>query len=68
VDAGLRDDLLFRTLWDIALSERKSGRPDAALAVWTDLTAVRNPYQVRALDTVTGKLRDGAVADKNEGD
>jgi len=50
VDAGLRDDLLFRTLWDIALGERKLGRPDAALAVWTDLTAARNPYQVRALE------------------
>jgi len=25
-------------------------------------------YQVRALDTATGVLRDGAVADKNEGD
>lgn len=25
-------------------------------------------YQVRALDTATGTLRDGAVADKNEGD
>ena len=25
-------------------------------------------YQVRALDTATGALRDGAVADKNEGD
>jgi tetratricopeptide (TPR) repeat protein len=50
VDAGLRDDLLFRTLWDIALSERKSGRPDAALAVWTDLAAARNPFQVRAFE------------------
>ena len=25
-------------------------------------------YQVRAVDTATGTLRDGAVADKNEGD
>ena len=50
VDAGLADDLLFRTLWDIAALERKLGAADAALAVWTDLAAARNPYRVRALE------------------
>ncbi len=50
VDAGLADDLLFRTLWDIALIERKLGAEEAALVVWTDLAAVRNPFRVRALE------------------
>jgi len=49
VDLGLPDDLLFRTLWDIAIMERRLGRTDAALEVFTDLAASRNPYRVRAL-------------------
>jgi hypothetical protein len=50
VEMGLRDDLLFRTMWDIAAMERRLGRPDAALAMVTELTASRNPYRVRALE------------------
>jgi hypothetical protein len=50
VNQGLPDDLLFRTLWDIAALERKLGAGDAALAVWTDLAAARNPFRVRALE------------------
>jgi uncharacterized protein len=50
VDAGLGDELLFHTLWDIGLIERKLGAEDAALAVWTDLAAARNPFRVRALE------------------
>jgi tetratricopeptide (TPR) repeat protein len=50
VDAGLRDELLFRTLWDIALLEAKLGATKAAIAVWTDLSAARNPFRVRALE------------------
>jgi len=50
VDAGLPDDLLFRTVWDIAALERKLGAQDAALAAWTDLAAARNPFRVRALE------------------
>jgi uncharacterized protein len=49
VDLGLPDDLLFRTLWDIAALEKRLGRAEAALAVFTDLAASRNPYRVRAL-------------------
>jgi hypothetical protein len=44
VDAGLRDDLLFRTLWDIAKLDGA-----AAKEIWTDLAASRNPYRVKAL-------------------
>jgi uncharacterized protein YprB with RNaseH-like and TPR domain len=50
VDLGLPDDLLFRTLLDIALLEKKLGREDAALAVFADLAASRNPHRLRALE------------------
>jgi uncharacterized protein YprB with RNaseH-like and TPR domain len=49
VDLGLKDDLLFRTLWDIAALEKKRGCEDAALAVFTDLASSRNPFRVHAL-------------------
>jgi len=49
VDLGLPDDLLFRTLWDIGTMEKRLGRSDAALAVFTDLAASRNAYRLRAL-------------------
>ena len=49
VDLGLPDDLLFRTLWDIGTMEKRLGRADAALAVFTDLAASRNAYRPRAL-------------------
>jgi uncharacterized protein len=50
VDLGLPDDLLFRCLWDIAAVEKKLGRMPAALAVFTDLAASRNPYRARAFE------------------
>ena len=49
VDLGLPDDLLFRTLWDIATLEKRLGRSDAALTLFTDLAASRNAYRARAL-------------------
>lgn len=49
VDLGLPDDLLFRTLWDIGTMERRLGRTDAALGVFTDLAGSRNAYRARAL-------------------
>jgi uncharacterized protein len=48
LEMGLPDDLLFRTMWDVALLERRMGRHDAALAMVTELTVSRNPYRVRA--------------------
>jgi hypothetical protein len=50
VDAGLPDPLLFRTLWDIAVLERRLGADGAAVEVWTDLAQARNPFRVRALE------------------
>ena len=50
VDLGLPDDLLFRTLWDIALLHKRLGRPEAARAALEDLAGSRNPYRARALE------------------
>ena len=50
VDLGLPDDLLFRTLWDVGALEKRLDRPDAALSVFRDLTASRNPYRGRAFE------------------
>ena len=48
LDRPLSDDLLFRTMWDIAALEKKLGREHAALPVLTDLAASRNPWRASA--------------------
>jgi uncharacterized protein len=48
IGKNLSDDLLFRTLWDIAALEKKLGREHAALPVLTDLAAARNPWRAAA--------------------
>jgi uncharacterized protein len=50
VDAGLRDDLLFQTLWDMGTIDRKLGSVEDALAVWKDLAESRNAFRVRAME------------------
>ncbi len=50
VERGLGDELLFRTLWDCALIEKKLGCIDAALATLGDLGASRNPFQAAAIE------------------
>jgi tetratricopeptide (TPR) repeat protein len=50
VNAGLPDELLFRTLWEIAGLDRKLGEETRALEGWRDLAMSRNPYQARALE------------------
>lgn len=50
VERGLSDDLLFRTLWDIALLEKKLGNETAALAAFVELSACRNAFRVAALE------------------
>ena len=50
IDAGMPDDLMFRTQWDVAALERKLGADERAVALWTDLAAVRNPFRVPALE------------------
>jgi hypothetical protein len=49
IQKNLSDDLLFRTLWDIAALEKKLGREHAALPVLTDLAASKNPWRAAAL-------------------
>lgn len=46
----LREDLLYRTLWDTAQLERKLGRDAAALAIYTELASVPNAHRVAALE------------------
>jgi tetratricopeptide (TPR) repeat protein len=50
VDAGLPDRLLFRSLWDTAVLEKKCGRPDAALNVFAELAGCKNDHRVGALE------------------
>ncbi len=50
VDLGLPDDLLFRTLWEIATIEKRLGRDQAALESFAELAESRNPYRARALE------------------
>jgi uncharacterized protein len=66
VDAGLPDQHLFRTLWDIAALDRKLGHDDRAVALWTDLANSPNPYRLRALEELAKfaehRLKDYAQA------
>jgi hypothetical protein len=50
VDAGLDDDLLFRTMWEIASIEKKRGRHEAAMPVLTDLAMSRSRYRALAYE------------------
>ena len=50
IDSGLPDDLLFRTLWDLAALERKLGAEEQAVAIWNDLAAARNPFRIAAFE------------------
>lgn len=50
IEAGLPDRLLFRSLWDVALLEKKLKNPRAALQVFTDLAGCKNEHRVSALE------------------
>ena len=50
IDAGLGDELLFRTLWDVAAIERKLGEMPAALEIWNDLAGSKNPFRAKAME------------------
>jgi len=47
---SMSDELVWETLWRLAGIERKLGRHDAALAHWSELSTVANPYQAQALE------------------
>jgi hypothetical protein len=59
VERGLSDDLLFRTLWEIGLLEKKLGREAAALAAFTELASSRNAYRVPALEELAKYYEHG---------
>ena len=48
IESKLRDELLFRTLWDLAALERKLECDGAALEIWNDLAGSKNPFQGKA--------------------
>ena len=50
IDLGLRDEHLFRALFDTGSLEKKLGLEHAALATFTDLTLSPNPYRARAYE------------------
>jgi uncharacterized protein len=50
VKRNLNDELLYHTLWLISSLEKKLGNYDAALAVWSELTTVPNPFQAQAYE------------------
>ncbi len=50
IEKGLPDELLWRTIWDSALLEKKQGREAAATAMFSELSTVRNPHQSGALE------------------
>lgn len=50
IEKGLNDELLFRTMWDVARIEKKLGREDAALSVFTELAGCRNGWRIPALE------------------
>jgi uncharacterized protein YprB with RNaseH-like and TPR domain len=52
IEVGLPDSLLFRTLWDTALLEKRLRRPAAALHIFTELATCRNGYSVCALEEI----------------
>ncbi len=49
LDKGLPDGLMWRTIWDCGLLEKKLGNEPAALALFTELTTARNPHRAEAL-------------------
>jgi uncharacterized protein YprB with RNaseH-like and TPR domain len=49
IEAGLPDSLLFRTIWDIGLVEKRCGREAAAVAAFGELASCRNAYRADAL-------------------
>jgi uncharacterized protein len=50
ISLGLRDEHLFRALFDTGSLEKKLGLEHAALATFTDLSLSPNPYRARAYD------------------
>jgi tetratricopeptide (TPR) repeat protein len=50
VNRRIAEPLLYETLWHIAEMERKLGRDDAALAVYTEISTTTNAYRGKAYE------------------
>lgn len=50
IERGLKEALLYPALWDLGLTEKKLGRVDASLALFTELVGSRNPHRVEAYE------------------
>jgi len=50
---NLPEPLLWEALWQAAEMERKLGRVDAAVARWSELSTIRNPWQAKALEKLS---------------
>ncbi len=59
IDKGLADELLFRTMWDVALLEKKLDRANLAKAAFNDLTTSPNPYRARAYEELAKHYEHG---------
>ena len=45
LQSNLRDEVLFPAMWSLATLEKKLGRGEAAVAIFTDLAASPNPHR-----------------------
>ncbi|MEO8129720.1 MAG: hypothetical protein ABI822_21650, partial [Bryobacteraceae bacterium] len=52
IQKGLPDELMFRTIWDMALLEKKLGRDAAAMTLFSELTECRNNHRLTAFEEV----------------
>ena len=50
VNLKLPDDLVYHTLWQIGTIEKRLGRHDAAVAAWSELTTIANPFRAQAYE------------------
>ena len=50
IQQGLPDELMFRTIWDMALLEKKLGREAAAIVLFTELVECRNNHRLPAFE------------------
>jgi hypothetical protein len=50
IQAGLRDEVLFRAMWDFACLEKRTGRHDSAITLFADLAASPNRYRTQAYE------------------
>ena len=50
INLKLSEDLVYHTLWQIGTIEKRLGRHDAAVAAWSELTTIVNPFRAQAYE------------------